>query len=882
MSCYESCSGKNTSLYYSGEVSVSEYTNQMSCHWALHARERQKIFITFTNFSTENSYDFVTVRELSNTSHIIGRFSGSNIPPVVVSCGRSVSISFTSDGSVTRNGFYAKFQSKSTFTSNGYPISYSNKQLQRWLMCASQNHKLCIQFTEFSTENGHDNLTVANQSGIIIQSYSGTLIPPNIEANSSLYVNFSSDQSGTEKGFNANFCPLCPTLTVPSNGHLNTSNRELGTYVKLTCNSTYAVTGQSIISCQQLGSWSHSIGYCQRISCPSPPTVSNGHFVGNNYYAGYQITLVCNTGYYIPGGRNRFSCSSAGVWSKRSRMHCFAVACGQPATIQDGSFTGVSFHFHDTITYSCNSGYELRGSNVSTCMASGTWSGPTPTCKATASNLQISPEAQKIVTAFQNSFYEKFATFTEEARPPPGSAARSARPIDNVLALDLIFALDTSGSVGSSAFNEIKKFVRNMATAFVMDQHSTHMGAVAFGTQLYPISELTPSKANFLQAVNEFIYKGGGTNTVAALLKAKAMFTASTRNNNRLKRVLIVITDGKSNSNRRTPESVALELAHISVERFVFGVGNIYKPELDAIASPPSDTHVFIMTNFKIFTQFAETITPKKVESLCGVAGAPGFHARVLNGDFSHYGAWPWLASIYVTKSLNQNHVELKCGGTLINKRWVVTAAHCIFNQQYSPGLITVKLGDFSRDRDDPHEQTFGVEPQPHLGGTKSQKYNLHTLDNDIALIKLDRDVTYTDYVRPICLLEPKHRNVSFISVGESATVVGWGFFRENDKTFTNIPLEATLQFVNNSQCNGNVGSTVLTNNMLCAKGQNIDACPGDSGGPLMCQSEVDNLFTLCGIVSFGKDSTCTKEAYGVYTKVFNYINTILIKTHGY
>ena len=229
---------------------------------------------------------------------------------------------------------------------------------------------------------------------------------------------------------------------------------------------------------------------------------------------------------------------------------------------------------------------------------------------ATASNLQISPEAQKIVTAFQNSFYEKFATFTEEARPPPGSAARSARPIDNVLALDLIFALDTSGSVGSSAFNEIKKFVRNMATAFVMDQHSTHMGAVAFGTQLYPISELTPSKANFLQAVNEFIYKGGGTNTVAALLKAKAMFTASTRNNNRLKRVLIVITDGKSNSNRRTPESVALELAHISVERFVFGVGNIYKPELDAIASPPSDTHVFIMTNFKIFTQFAETITP--------------------------------------------------------------------------------------------------------------------------------------------------------------------------------------------------------------------------------------------------------------------------------
>ena len=90
------------------------------------------------------------------------------------------------------------------------------------------------------------------------------------------------------------------------------------------------------------------------------------------------------------------------------------------------------------------------------------------------------------------------------------------------------------------------------------------------------------------------------------------MFSVSTRSNDRLKRVLIVITDGRSNSNNRQPESVAPEFALLSVERFVFGVRNIYKPELDAIASPPADTHVFIMKDFEIFTQFAEAFTPSK------------------------------------------------------------------------------------------------------------------------------------------------------------------------------------------------------------------------------------------------------------------------------
>ena len=62
------------------------------------------------------------------------------------------------------------------------------------------------------------------------------------------------------------------------------------------------------------------------ISCRPPPSVFHGYFTGNSYHAGDMITLNCNTGYYIPGGRNIFRCSVAGVWSERTRMICFGMS----------------------------------------------------------------------------------------------------------------------------------------------------------------------------------------------------------------------------------------------------------------------------------------------------------------------------------------------------------------------------------------------------------------------------------------------------------------------------------------------------------------------------------------------------------------------------
>ena len=74
------------------------------------------MFITFTRFSTEPGYDFVEIRDKVNTSRIIERFSGSQIPPVVVSCGSSLTVTFSSDDSITDSGFQASFKSRSKYT----------------------------------------------------------------------------------------------------------------------------------------------------------------------------------------------------------------------------------------------------------------------------------------------------------------------------------------------------------------------------------------------------------------------------------------------------------------------------------------------------------------------------------------------------------------------------------------------------------------------------------------------------------------------------------------------------------------------------------------------------------------------------------------------
>uniref|UniRef100_A0A8C9ZCZ9 ST14 transmembrane serine protease matriptase a n=1 Tax=Sander lucioperca TaxID=283035 RepID=A0A8C9ZCZ9_SANLU len=239
--------------------------------------------------------------------------------------------------------------------------------------------------------------------------------------------------------------------------------------------------------------------------------------------------------------------------------------------------------------------------------------------------------------------------------------------------------------------------------------------------------------------------------------------------------------------------------------------------------------------------------------------------SRIVGGQDADAGEFPWQVSLHVK---GFSHV---CGATIISQRWLVTAAHCVQDDaktRYSqPGTWEVYLGLHN-------QQTVGsavvkrnlkqIIPHPN--------YNHYTFDNDIALMELDSPVTYSDYIKPICLPAPQHD----FPVGSTVWITGWGATREGGFA-AKVLQKAQVRIINQAVCNDLMGGDI-TSRMLCAGvlTGGIDACQGDSGGPLSSPSS-RGMF-LAGVVSWG-DGCARRNKPGIYTAVTKFRGFIKEKT---
>jgi Mg-chelatase subunit ChlD len=171
------------------------------------------------------------------------------------------------------------------------------------------------------------------------------------------------------------------------------------------------------------------------------------------------------------------------------------------------------------------------------------------------------------------------------------------------LPIDLVFALDASGSVDVSGFKQIKAFTKRLVDGFQFGVRDTHVGVVTFSEKGKVQVGLTYTfdKTELFDKIDNIKYDGYRTNTNDALeVVGKDMFSMAGGTRQGVSKVLILLTDGKCTlCGNKGVETSAKKLKDMGVTIFTIGVtDSINREELRQISSSPSDKHMFFAKTF--------------------------------------------------------------------------------------------------------------------------------------------------------------------------------------------------------------------------------------------------------------------------------------------
>jgi secreted trypsin-like serine protease len=233
------------------------------------------------------------------------------------------------------------------------------------------------------------------------------------------------------------------------------------------------------------------------------------------------------------------------------------------------------------------------------------------------------------------------------------------------------------------------------------------------------------------------------------------------------------------------------------------------------------------------------------------------YEPRIIGGDDAAEGQFPYQVSLR-RREVNRHF----CGGSILSNRFILTAAHCLQNDNADPNNVFAVVGAY-------RQTEGGVKVEldtltPHDG------FDIRELIHDIGIIRTAEEITFTDLIQPIALPTSQLNGMTRVVLS------GWGKHQSAASFATPDILQfSELTAIGQDECKSRYDDVPMLQakiheSVVCTLDKKKGgACHGDSGGPLVDPAHKIQI----GVVSWGVP--CAKGFPDVFTRVYSYLDWI-------